>query len=120
MALKKELAAVCLHPIDELTPFVVETDASELALAGTMYQNKRRVDFFSRTFNESERWLPSVEKKALTIVECIRKWWHLLSTNHFTLITDQKSMAYLFTIKHMNKIKKTVKFTRWRLELSTN
>jgi hypothetical protein len=116
--LKNDLAKVSLHPIDEHVPFVVETDASDVALSGILNQNGRPVVFHSRTFNESERRLHSVEKEALAIVDTVRKYKHLLSSTHFTIITDQRSVSFIFDVKHSNKIKNE-KLARWRLELSS-
>ena len=115
--LKNELINVSMQPIDENTPFTVETDASDIALSGTLSQNGKPVAFFSRTFSDSEKRLHSVEKEALAIVETIRKWHHLLASSHFTIITNQRSVSYLFKTEHCNKIKNE-KLARWRLELS--
>ena len=51
-------------------------------------------------------------------MEAVRKWRHYLTGKHFTLITDQKSVAYMFNTKRRSKIKND-KIMRWRLELST-
>ena len=49
----------------------------------------------SRTLRGSERRYSAVEKEATAIVEAIRKWEHLLARQHVTLITDQKSVAFM-------------------------
>ena len=116
--LKSSLAEVSLQAIDFNAPFVVETDASDVASAGILNQSGKPVAFHSRTFSENEKHLPSVEKEALAIVDCVRKWRHFLAGTHFQIITDQRSVSYIFNIKHTNKIK-SEKLGRWRLELST-
>ena len=68
--------------------------------------------------NVSELKHSAVEKEALAIIEAVRKWKHCLTGRHFTLITDQKSMSYMFNTKHHGKIKND-KIMRWRIELST-
>jgi transposase InsO family protein len=50
-------------------------------------------------------------------VEAVRKWKHYLTGKHFKLITDQKSVAYMFDTKRHSKIKND-KVMRWRIELS--
>ena len=59
----------------------------------------------------------AVEKEAYSIVEALRKWYYLLIGNEFTLITDQRSVAFMFDAHHKSKIKNE-KILRWRIELS--
>ena len=102
--LKTELATVSLQPIDENTPFVVETDASDNAVSGILHQNRKPVAFFSRTLQKGEKDLHSVEKEAMAIIDSVRNWRHLLSSSHFTLVTDQRSVSFMFDITSSNKI----------------
>ena len=99
--------------IDLPTPL----DASDHILSATLNQQGRPVAFFSRTLSGPELKHSSVEKEAAAIVEAVRKWKHYLNGKHFKLITDQKSVAYMFDTKRHSKIKSD-KVTRWRIELS--
>ena len=38
----------------------------------------------------------AVEKEAAAIVEALRKWCHFLLGRHFKVITDQKSVSFIF------------------------
>ena len=98
-------------------PFVVECDASDVAISASLNQNGRPVAFMSKTLSATERRYPAVEKEALAIIEAVRKWNHLLSRQPFTLITDQKSVSFMFDNRKHSKIKNS-KIQSWRLELA--
>ena len=116
--LKQALVSSSLAaPLDNV-PLTVETDASENALGGTLTQQGRPVAFFSRVLTPTERHQSIVEREACAIVECLRRWRHLLhSVPHFNVVTDQQSVSFLFNPHQASKIKNE-KLTRWRLELS--
>ena len=103
--LKQALASAALHPIDNTLPLTVETDASNFAIAGTLNQEGRPIAFHSRTLSPAEQRRSSVEKEAYAVVEALRKWRHLLIGRHFTLVTDQKSVSFMFDRHHASKIK---------------
>ena len=116
-ALKSEIAGTAISAIDPAEPFVVETDASEHAIAATLCQAGRPVAFFSRTLSPCEQRHSAVEKEAYAIVESLRHWRHYLLGRQFQLVTDQKSVTFMFDKTHGSKIKNE-KISRWRLELS--
>ncbi|XP_047527311.1 uncharacterized protein LOC125064368 [Vanessa atalanta] len=117
-SLKSDVCKSTLVVVDENATFMVETDASEFAIASTLSQNGRPVAFFSRTLTDSECKQSSIEKEASAIVESLRKWRHYLTGRHFLLLTDQQSVVFMFNQKHSSKIKNE-KIERWRLELSS-
>ena len=83
--LKSELATVTLGVINEDVPFVVETDASNVALSATLNQNNKPVAFFSRSLNKSEVKQSSVEKEAAAIVEAFENgviFWLVIILNN--------------------------------------
>ena len=115
--LKVELENVALAAIDESAPFVVETDASDFAIAGSLNQNGRPVAFMSRVLTKSEQRHSSIEKEAQAIIEATRKWSHFLLSQPFTLVTDQRSVRYMFDLKLKHGKIKNDKIRRWRIEL---
>ena len=66
---------------------------------------------------KNEQHHSSVEKEATAIVEAIRKWTEFLCGRHFTVITDQQSVAYMYNSKNHSKIKNN-KILQWQMELS--
>ncbi|XP_064090685.1 LOW QUALITY PROTEIN: uncharacterized protein LOC135204401 [Macrobrachium nipponense] len=103
--LKKDIASAVVTAIDPSSLFTVETDASDHAIAATLTQNDCPVAFFSRTLTRSEQGHSSVEKEAYAIVEALGKWRHYLIGHHFKLITDQRSVKFMFDSKSNSKIK---------------
>ena len=103
--------------IDEEQTFIVETDSSEHSIAATLNQGGQPVAFFSRTLSPHELKYPSVEKEAYAIVEALKKWRHFLLGRKFVLITDQRSVSFMFNSEARGKVKNE-KITRWRIELA--
>ena len=95
----------------------METDASDYAIAATLNQNGRPVAFFSRSLRPNEIHHHPVEKEACAIVESLLSWKHYLVGRHFKLITDQRSVAYMYDKRRRTKIKND-KIARWRVDLS--
>lgn len=116
--LKEHLLTATLRSIDEDLPFVVECDASDVAVSAVLNQGGRPVAFMSRTLQGGEVHYPAVEKEATAIIEAVRKWEHLLARQHFTLITDQRSVAFMLDNRKRTKIKNS-KILEWRVELAS-
>jgi hypothetical protein len=104
-ALKDDVAKAVMAAIEDDVPFRVETDASEFAIAATLSQAGLPVAFFSRTLNKCEQLL-ILRREAYAAVESLRYWRHYLLGRHFEIITDQRSVSFMFDQLHSSKIKK--------------
>ena len=114
--IKEDIARSVIKVVDTEVPFVLETDASDKAIAGTLLQLGRPVAFYSRSLSQSECGHHIVEKEAYAIVECVRKWKHFLAGRHFTILTDQRAVSFMFSTNLKGKVKND-KIMRWRMEL---
>lgn len=97
--------------IDDDATFVVETDASEYAIATCISQSGRPVAFLQYC----KQKLFSIEKEAYSIVDYLKKWRHYLIGRHFEYY--RLEICFIFNKAYKSKIKNE-KIIRWRLELS--
>ena len=91
--------------IDENEPFKLETDASDVAISGVSNQNGLPVAFYLRTLQGPKLKHLPFEKEACAIIESVRHWRHLVTGKHFRLMTDQKSVLFMFDQHTKSKIK---------------
>lgn len=96
---------------------VLETDASTTAVGGILSEDDRPIAFISRRLTPAERKWSPVEWEAYALVVCVEKLRHYLSGRHFTVVTDQRGVSFLFDA-HRSRGVKNSKIGRWRLELA--
>lgn len=80
--LKEGFEDASSQAIDESLPFVVECDASEVAISVTL----KPTAFASRSLSKCEFNCPPVEKEATAVVEGKRH--HFLASRHFILVME--------------------------------
>jgi len=95
--LKEGLSAATRRVIDENLPFVLGTDA----ISTSLNQGNRPVAFFSRMLRKCELRQSSVEKEASAIVEAVRKWTHYLLGCKVTIVTEQRSVTFMYSGKRL-------------------
>lgn len=96
---------------------VLETDASGLAIGGTLSENGRPLAFISHRLSETERRWSAAELEAYAIVYAARSVRPFLAGRKFTVLTDQRGIAYLFDARPKSAIKNT-KLSRWRMDMA--
>ena len=97
--------------------FVLETDASGIAIAGVLTQDGRPVAVASERLSTAEQSWSAVELEALAIVYCASKFRQFLLGRPFVLYTDQRALSFLFSDSVKSTCKNN-KLIRWRTELS--
>ena len=105
-----------MHSVKEKIPLVVETDATDTAIAATLNQANLPVAFFSCTLTTTEQKHSSIEKEACAIVESVKRCSHYLSVRRLVIVTDQQAVNFMFDARRQRKIKNS-KIERWRMEL---
>jgi hypothetical protein len=102
-------------------PLIVETDASDYALAAILSiidtdGEVHPVAFLSRTFSTTELNYDVYDKELLAILEAFKAWQHYLEGvgTPIDVITDHKNLVYFLTMKLL-----THQQARWLEFLST-
>jgi len=111
---------LCNDPIlkypDFTKPFVLTTDASNVAIGAVLSQgtlgSDRPVCFASRTLNDREVMYSTVEKEMLAIIWATKYFRPYLFGQKFQIVTDHKPLTWLMNFKEPNS-----KLVRWKLQL---
>eukprot|EP00475_Leptophrys_vorax_P022341 TRINITY_DN303_c0_g2_i1.p1 TRINITY_DN303_c0_g2~~TRINITY_DN303_c0_g2_i1.p1 ORF type:complete len:569 (+),score=129.13 TRINITY_DN303_c0_g2_i1:1385-3091(+) len=102
-----------VHP-DFGKPFILTTDASDIALSSILSQEHGIIGYGGRKFRQAERKKAIPEKELLAIVHSICVTWKdYLTGIPFKLRCDARALRYLHEIKLEN-----AKLFRWSIRLS--
>ena len=89
---------------------VVETDASDWASGGVLYQTNedgklKPVAFFSAKHSAPECNYEIYDKELLAIIKALEEWWPELQGTEqpFEIITDHKNLQTFMTTKQLNQ-----------------
>lgn len=102
------------HP-DTSKEFYLQTDASEFAIGGHLYQfkdngEKAAIIFFSRILQPAEQRFTTTEKELLSIIYCLQKARYIVLGAKLTIITDNHALTFLKTCRLLNN-----RLARWIL-----
>jgi transposase InsO family protein len=111
-------AALIADPVmqapDHTRPFIVHTDASDLACGAVLSQldpatsTERVICYYSHRFSEAESKWPAHERELFAVVQALKEWRHHLLGREFTLFTDNAAVSYVLKQKVL-----TPKQARW-------
>ena len=108
---------------DTRLPFVLETDASEIALGAVLKQTfiypsgepiEHPVGFYSKSLTATERRYSTYERELLAVVKATHHYRVFLLGRQFTVRTDHAALRSIFR----GKLKDTARIERWVLALS--
>lgn len=93
-------------PRDDL-PWVLETDASGMALGAVVYQSHdgelKPVTFASRTLNLAESNYPTHEREMLAIYWGVQNFRHYLEGRPFEVRTDHSALRFVLTQPNLSR-----------------
>ena len=95
-------SAPCLKLPDFSKTFDVITDASSIALGGVLTQEGRPVAFTSRKLKLYEVNYATHDLELLAVIHALKIWRHYLLGRRFQLVTDHKSLKWIFTQPNLN------------------
>ena len=113
--------ALCKEPVlqypDFNKPFIITTDASNIAIGGVPSQGKigsdKPISYASRTLSKAEVNYSTIEKELLAIIYCVSHFRPYVYGREFTLVTDHKPLVWLDSVKDPAN-----RLVHWRLKLA--
>ena len=82
---------------DFTVPFVLETDASGLAMGAVLMQHSHHIAFFSKPFCPRLQRASTYVRELHVITTVVRKWRQYLLRHPFVILTDHKSLKELMS-----------------------
>ncbi|XP_047995490.1 uncharacterized protein K02A2.6-like [Leguminivora glycinivorella] len=123
MTIKRRLSgSKVLAHYDQDKALILTCDASSYGVAGVLtqpsVQGERPIAYASRSLSDAEKNYSQIDKEALAIIYCLKKFNQYLYGRHFTLRTDHKPLVSLFGPKTGVPAMAASRMQRWALILS--
>ena len=83
--------------------FVVETDASDMAVGAVLMQHNWLVAFISKALNSAQRNYHSIDGELLAIVLVCKRWSPYLDGKKTVVLIDHKPLIRIHTAPNLNK-----------------
>ncbi|HSN24100.1 MAG TPA: reverse transcriptase family protein, partial [Methylomicrobium sp.] len=114
-----EAANRALSIIDWRLPFEIATDASNLAVAGVLFQTSSEgkpcpISFFSKKLTDAQRNWPVIEREALGVLTGLQKFKTWIFGYRIVAYCDHNPLAYL-----TDSASKSPRLLRWALALQS-
>ena len=113
-AVTHEAVLTMFDPKKEVT---LMCDASPVGVGAVLQQEGRPVLFVSKTLSQAERGYSQIEREALSIVWSIKRLHKYLFGRNFNLVTDNKSLSYIFSSSKAIPVMTAARLQRWALFL---
>lgn len=101
---------------DMTKPFILTTDASDVAIGAVLSQGSigsdRPIAYASRTLTDTEKRYSTIERELLAVIWAVKHFRPYLYGHKFDIYTDHKPLKWLYQLKEPNS-----KLARWRLYL---
>ncbi|XP_058827826.1 uncharacterized protein LOC131687751 [Topomyia yanbarensis] len=101
-------------------PFSIESDASDNAVGAALVQQQdgeqKVIAYFSKKLSSTQRKYASVEKECLGVLLAIEHFRHYVEGMRFKVVTDARSLLWLFTIGVESG---NAKLLRWALKIQS-
>lgn len=112
-------APVLANP-DYSRPFIIETDASQLAVGAALLQKfdegKRIIGYFSKKLSSTQRKYSATERECLGVLLAVENFRHYIEGSTFIVETDARSITWLFSLSAANA---NSRLLRWALKLQS-
>jgi hypothetical protein len=96
--LKKVVAyALVLKVVDPQLPYVLETDASDVAIEVVLIQQDGPIVFLSKKFSPPQKKWPTHELELYVVINALKTWRHYLYGVDFNVLTDHATLKYFCT-----------------------
>ena len=83
--------------------FVIEIDASDMAVGAVLMQHEQPVVFMSKVLNSAQCNYRTIDHELLVIVFACKKWHPYLDGKKTVVLTDYKPLIGLHTAPNLNK-----------------